>query len=148
MDSKTSDEKLREEFEAIFPRPRQCEWIGNGFVATDYNAWSAHSHIDRWAGYRAASSARSEEMDKLRQALSQVRVCIELQRDVVEHGRHVKAWAPVIKMIEDALTPTEKPAQDDDEICHCPCCKQGIEAPHEYHLERRPMAAMKEPRHG
>lgn len=26
------------------------------------------------------------------------------------------------------------------ETCHCPCCQQGIEAPHEYHLERRPMA--------
>lgn len=26
-----------------------------------------------------------------------------------------------------------------NEICHCPCCKQGIAAPHEYHLERRPM---------
>jgi len=24
--------------------------------------------------------------------------------------------------------------------CACPCCLQGIEAPHEYHLERRPMA--------
>ena len=25
-------------------------------------------------------------------------------------------------------------------VCHCPCCREGIEAPHEYHLERRPMA--------
>jgi uncharacterized Zn finger protein (UPF0148 family) len=23
--------------------------------------------------------------------------------------------------------------------CNCPCCRQGIEAPHEYHLERRPI---------
>lgn len=27
------------------------------------------------------------------------------------------------------------------ETCRCPCCQQGIEAPHEYHLERRPMAS-------
>jgi hypothetical protein len=26
-----------------------------------------------------------------------------------------------------------------EETCNCPCCQQGIEAPHEYHLERRPM---------
>ena len=26
-----------------------------------------------------------------------------------------------------------------NETCNCPCCQQGIEAPHEYHLERRPM---------
>jgi hypothetical protein len=25
------------------------------------------------------------------------------------------------------------------QICHCPCCRDGIEAPHEYHLERRLM---------
>jgi hypothetical protein len=24
-----------------------------------------------------------------------------------------------------------------EELCNCPCCQQGIEAPHEYHLERR-----------
>lgn len=28
------------------------------------------------------------------------------------------------------------------EICNCPCCREGIEAPHEYHLEpRRAMPA-------
>ena len=27
------------------------------------------------------------------------------------------------------------------EACSCPCCQQGIAAPHEYHLERRPMSS-------
>lgn len=26
-----------------------------------------------------------------------------------------------------------------NETCNCLCCREGIEAPHEYHLERRPM---------
>jgi hypothetical protein len=26
-----------------------------------------------------------------------------------------------------------------NETCNCPCCREGIETPHEYHLERRPM---------
>lgn len=26
-----------------------------------------------------------------------------------------------------------------NETCNCPCCREGIEAPHEYHLERRAM---------
>jgi hypothetical protein len=26
--------------------------------------------------------------------------------------------------------------------CKCPCCRADIEAPHEYHLERRPMAKL------
>lgn len=29
---------------------------------------------------------------------------------------------------------------DSGSACHCPCCRAGIEAPHEYHLERRPMS--------
>lgn len=32
------------------------------------------------------------------------------------------------------------PIPQDDAPCHCPACKEGREAPHEYHLEARPMA--------
>ena len=109
MDSKTSDEKLREEFEAIFPRPRQCEWIGNGFVATDYNAWSAHSHIDRWAGYRAASSARSEEMEALRAVLMRTANALDSATHYVSKEKGLMRMLEVLAAARAAHTPTEKP---------------------------------------
>lgn len=51
----------REKFEAQFPVPRDCIWCGNGYSATEYNAWDAHKHHDRWIGWfmRAELSAQT-----------------------------------------------------------------------------------------
>lgn len=40
----------RAAFEAKFPLPAHCQWIGNGYAASEYNAWDAHKHSDRWEG--------------------------------------------------------------------------------------------------
>lgn len=61
----------REAFDAKWPTPAHCKWIGNGYdckwiengyAATEYNAWSVHTHIARWEGWqaRAALSQRAE----------------------------------------------------------------------------------------
>lgn len=44
----------REEFEAIFPMPLNCEWTGKGYSATSYNAWETHTFIARFEGWKAA----------------------------------------------------------------------------------------------
>ncbi|CAB3665392.1 hypothetical protein LMG26696_03593 [Achromobacter pulmonis] len=49
----------RAAFEAKFPLPAHCQWIGNGYAATDYNAWSAHKHKDRWEGWQARAALAS-----------------------------------------------------------------------------------------
>lgn len=49
----------RAAFEAKFPPPSNCQWIGNGYAATDYNAWSAHTHKDRWEGWQARAALAS-----------------------------------------------------------------------------------------
>lgn len=61
-----SNEQERAAFEAVFPTPPNCEWIGNGYSATDYNAWRAHEHISRWQGWQAASAGRAELLEALR----------------------------------------------------------------------------------
>jgi hypothetical protein len=52
-------EAERERFEAVYPRPRNCDWISQSgrFCATDYDAWDAHKHIERWEGWRARATA-------------------------------------------------------------------------------------------
>ncbi|WP_254632491.1 hypothetical protein [Achromobacter denitrificans] len=49
----------RAAFEAKFPLPAHCQWIGNGYAATEYNAWDAHKHTDRWDGWQARAALAS-----------------------------------------------------------------------------------------
>ncbi|MNU65415.1 hypothetical protein D3C71_547070 [compost metagenome] len=46
-------------FEAKFPLPAHCQWIGNGYAATEYNAWDAHKHSDRWESWQARAALAS-----------------------------------------------------------------------------------------
>ncbi|WP_137923936.1 hypothetical protein [Cupriavidus sp. 2SB] len=48
-------------FEAVYPVPAQCVWVGNGYAATGYNAWDAQTHCHRWEGWLAARRAEPEE---------------------------------------------------------------------------------------
>lgn len=49
-----SEADPRDEFERKFPIPLNCVRCGTGYSATEYNAWDAHKHIDRWKGWSAA----------------------------------------------------------------------------------------------
>lgn len=52
-------EQLRADFEAKFPMPDDCQWCGNGYAPTEFNAWEAQSYADKFNGWiaRAASEA-------------------------------------------------------------------------------------------
>jgi hypothetical protein len=49
---------LRDEFESLFKLPSQCQRCGDGYTATAFNAWDAHSFMDKWAGFKAARNAK------------------------------------------------------------------------------------------
>lgn len=49
----------RAAFEAEFPVPLHCEWIGNGYAVTEYNAWDASRHKYRWEGWKARAALAS-----------------------------------------------------------------------------------------
>ncbi|MFY3577277.1 hypothetical protein ACOTI8_31760 [Achromobacter xylosoxidans] len=49
----------RAAFEANFPVPVHCQWIGNGYASTDYNAWDAIKHKTRWEGWQARAALAS-----------------------------------------------------------------------------------------
>lgn len=49
----------RAAFEAEFPVPLHCEWIGNGYAVTEYNAWDASRHKSRWEGWKARAALAS-----------------------------------------------------------------------------------------
>jgi hypothetical protein len=52
-------EREREQFESIYPRPRDCHWISQSavFYQTEYHAWAAQTHIARWEGWKARAKA-------------------------------------------------------------------------------------------
>ena len=105
MDSKTSDEKLREEFEAWFePNPRNRKSVRSWRCGDAYESgWFYLNGC--WQGFRAASSARSEEMAALRAIVCKLVKARNRAPDVVAFSDMVDEF------IEDAaaLTPTEKP---------------------------------------
>jgi hypothetical protein len=49
-----------EAFEAKWTMPASCTWTGAGYAATEYNAWLADSHADRWEGWQARA-ARAQQ---------------------------------------------------------------------------------------
>ncbi|CUJ36521.1 hypothetical protein [Achromobacter sp. 2789STDY5608628] len=49
----------RAAFEANFPVPVHCQWIGNGYASTEYNAWDAIKHKTRWEGWQARAALAS-----------------------------------------------------------------------------------------
>lgn len=50
-------DKERAMFEAEHPMPANCQWIGNGYAATEYNAWDAHKYADMWRGWVSSAKA-------------------------------------------------------------------------------------------
>lgn len=58
-----------------------------------------------------------------------------VREERAEDERLLREAMGAMDMLMDALW---KATGDDPE---CPCCREGISAPHEYHLERRPMVA-------
>lgn len=50
-------------FEARWPMPYACQWSGRGYSPTEYSAWEAMKHADRWDGWiaRAALAAPKAE---------------------------------------------------------------------------------------
>lgn len=46
----------RAAFEAKFPMPADCVRCGDGYAATDYNAWTAHEYCQKWRGWQARAS--------------------------------------------------------------------------------------------
>jgi len=46
----------RNEFERKFPMPPHCVRCGDGYSATEYHAWLAHSYKDKWEGWQARAA--------------------------------------------------------------------------------------------
>tara|TARA_A100001391_G_scaffold176590_2_gene139881 strand:+ start:1754 stop:2326 length:573 start_codon:yes stop_codon:yes gene_type:complete len=46
----------RAAFEAKFPMPADCVRCGDGYAATDYNAWKAHEYVKMWKGWQARAA--------------------------------------------------------------------------------------------
>lgn len=59
----------RDLFETVYPMPASgCIRCGDGYAATAFNAWTAHNHIERWNGWKAAlraarASAQAQQPD-------------------------------------------------------------------------------------
>jgi hypothetical protein len=49
--NKEQVELERQLFESIHQLPSQCVWCGNGYAATDFNAWSAQDYAKKWEGW-------------------------------------------------------------------------------------------------
>ena len=43
-------------FESIFPIPHWCQRCGDGYVPTEFNAWDAQKHCERWEGWKARAA--------------------------------------------------------------------------------------------
>ena len=46
----------RDDFEKTFPLPSGCIRVGTGYASTDYSNWAAHTHVERWKGWRARAA--------------------------------------------------------------------------------------------
>jgi hypothetical protein len=52
---------LQDAFEAKFPMPADCIRCGERYAATSFNAWAAHSYIEKFDGWRLGYTAASDE---------------------------------------------------------------------------------------
>lgn len=46
----------RDDFEKVFPLPSGCIRVGTGYASTGYSNWAAHTHCERWQGWRARAA--------------------------------------------------------------------------------------------
>jgi hypothetical protein len=46
----------RDDFEKTFPLPSGCIRVGTGYASTGYSNWAAHTHCERWQGWRARAA--------------------------------------------------------------------------------------------
>lgn len=50
----------REAFEAKWPTPTGCQWIGNGYASIRHHDWAADDHAKRWEGWKARAALASK----------------------------------------------------------------------------------------
>ena len=103
MDSKTSDEKLREEFEAW-----ATLFMGYRMDVNTDGSYVSHSVNWAWHAWLAASSARSEEMAALRAVLMRTANALDYATHFVSKEKGVMPMLEVLAAARAALTPTEK----------------------------------------
>lgn len=53
-------EAERHPFEAVYPMPSSCIWLGSDFVFTGQNPWQSHDYLRRWEGWLAAKKHTAE----------------------------------------------------------------------------------------
>lgn len=63
-------ESLRPAFEAKFPVPAHCRRCGDGYAASEYNAWEAHEYAQKWKGWCAAFESLGEPVCRAAPALA------------------------------------------------------------------------------
>ena len=44
-------DKMMDEFENVFPKPKYVIRCGNVYSATEYGAWGAHDYCQKWIGW-------------------------------------------------------------------------------------------------
>lgn len=49
----------RDDFEQVFPLPYGCIRVGTGYASIGYSNWAAHTHCERWQGWKARAIERA-----------------------------------------------------------------------------------------
>jgi hypothetical protein len=60
----------RAAFEALFPKPENITWAGDGYAVTAYSDWKAINYCHKWDGYQAA--LKSPQVQDLKDALQSI----------------------------------------------------------------------------
>lgn len=56
-------EQERSKFEEKFPVPDNCQWCGDGYAPTEFNAWEAKSYADKFKGWMARAALHSHDRE-------------------------------------------------------------------------------------
>lgn len=119
----------RETFEAKWPTPAHCKWIGNGYAATEYNAWSAHTHIARWEGWQARAAIASQRAEMPQGWREQSAGWLRQKADEQErinsecpaHAAAYPSWTDRVRQLrwlaEDVLAAAPQPPQAEQQGC-------------------------------
>lgn len=99
----------RDEFEKVFPLPSGCIRVGTGYASTGYSNWAAHTHCERWKGWKArASSAQAPAVADLAFMLKTARLLAELHGETVlseqQCAKHMGIDLVSWRKLEDCLS--------------------------------------------